>query len=171
MRYVGLDLSTKTGLVILDESGQVIKAEEITTKEKSDPQRMIILTEKIMSKLKDDDVIAIEGFSYGSRGRGVSLQFGYGYAVRIALFTANKPFLIVTPSQVKKYATGKGNSSKDNMILPMFKKWGFEHDSDNVRDAYVLAKIAFDLKVDKEIELKKYESEILRDLRKDGVVK
>ena len=171
MRYVGLDLSTKTGLVILDESGQVIKAEEITTKEKNDPQRMIILTEKIMSHLKDDDVIAIEGFSYGSRGRGISFQFGYGYAVRIALFTANKPFLIVTPSQVKKYATGKGNSSKDNMILPIFKKWGFEHDSDNVRDAYVLAKIAFDLKADKEIELKKYESEILRDLRKDGVVK
>lgn len=169
MRYVGLDLSTKTGLVILDESGQVVKAEEITTKEKNDPQRMIILTEKIMSNLKDDDVIAIEGFSYGSRGRGVSFQFGYGYAVRIALFTANKPFLIVTPSQVKKYATGKGNSSKDNMILPMFKKWGFEHDSDNVRDAYVLAKIAFDLKTDKEIELKKYESEILTDLRKNEV--
>ena len=168
MRYVGLDLSTKTGLVILDESGQVIKAEEITTKEKNDPQRMIILTEKIMSHLKDDDVIAIEGFSYGSRGRGISFQFGYGYAVRIALFTANKPFLIVTPSQVKKYATGKGNSSKDNMILPIFKKWGFEHDSDNVRDAYVLAKIAFDLKTDKEVELKKYESEILRDLQKRG---
>ena len=169
MRYVGLDLSTKTGLVILDESGQVVKAEEITTKEKNDPQRMIILTEKIMSNLKDDDVIAIEGFSYGSRGRGVSFQFGYGYAVRIALFTVNKPFLIVTPSQVKKYATGKGNSSKDNMILPMFKKWGFEHDSDNVRDAYVLAKIAFGLKTDKEIELKKYESEILTDLRKNEV--
>ena|SRR5699024_974711 len=165
MRYVGLDLSTKTGLVILDESGQVIKAEEITTKEKSDPQRMIILTEKIMSKLKDDDVIAIEGFSYGSRGRGVSFQFGYGYAVRIALFTANKPFLIVTPSQVKKYATGKGNSSKDNMILPIFKKWGFEHDSDNVRDAYVLARIGYDMHSDG--DLLKYEKEIINDLRKE----
>lgn len=167
MRYVGLDLSTKTGLVILDESGQVIKAEEITTKEKNDPQRMIILTEKIMSNLKDDDVIAIEGFSYGSRGRGISFQFGYGYAVRIALFTANKPFSIVTPSQVKKYATGKGNSSKDNMILPIFKKWGFEHDSDNVRDAYVLAKIAFDLKTDKETQLKGYQKGIINDLLKN----
>ena len=171
MRYVGLDLSTKTGLVILDKSGQVIKAEEITTKEKNDPQRMIILTEEIMSNLKEDDVIAIEGFSYGSRGRGISFQFGYGYAVRIALFTANKPFLIVTPSQVKKYATGKGNSSKDNMILPIFKKWGFEHDSDNVRDAYVLAKIAFDLKTDKETKLKGYQEGIINDLRKNEVIK
>src|SRR5699024_7359548 len=166
MRYVGLDLSTKTGLVILDESGQVVKAEEITTKEKNDPQRMIILTEKIMSNLKDDDVIAIEGFSYGSRGRGISFQFGYGYAVRIALFTANKPFSIVTPSQVKKYATGKGNSSKDNMILPIFKKWEFEDDSDNVRDAYVLSQIAYVMKSDKAIQLTKYELEIINDLRK-----
>ena len=166
MRYVGLDLSTKTGLVILDESSQVIKAEEITTKEKNDPQRMIILTEKIMSNLKDDDIIAIEGFSYGSRGRGISFQFGYGYAVRSALFEASKPYLIVTPSQVKKYATGKGNSPKDNMILPIFKKWGFEHESDNVRDAYVLARIAFDLKSDKKTKLKGYQKGIIDDLLK-----
>lgn len=169
MRFVGIDLSTKTGLVILDEFGDVLEEKEITSKIKTDPERMIDLTEQLLDHLKPDDVIAIEGFSYGSRGRGVSFQFGYGYAVRIALYMEGIPFLIVTPSQVKKYATGKGNSSKDNMILPIFKKWGFEHDSDNVRDAYVLAKIAFNLKMDKEVELKKYESEILTDLRKNEV--
>ena len=116
MRFVGIDLSTKTGLVILDESGQVQTAKEITSKVKKDPERMIDLTEQLLEHLEDDDVIAIEGFSYGSRGRGMSFQFGYGYAVRIAMWTANKPYLIVTPSQLKKYATGKGNSSKDNKI-------------------------------------------------------
>lgn len=163
MRFVGIDLSTKTGLVILDESGQVQTAKEITSKIKTDPERMIDLTEQVLSHLKDDDVIAIEGFSYGSRGRGVSFQFGYGYAVRIALYMEGIPFLIVTPSQVKKYATGKGNSSKDNMILPIFKRWGFEHDSDNVRDAYVLAQIARATK--KELELTKFQQEIIDDLR------
>lgn len=163
MRFVGIDLSTKTGLVILDESGQVQTAKEITSKVKKDPERMIDLTEQLLEHLEDDDVIAIEGFSYGSRGRGMSFQFGYGYAVRIAMWTANKPYLIVTPSQLKKYATGKGNSSKDNMILPIYKKWGFEHDSDNVRDAYVLAQIARATK--KELELTKFQQEIIDDLR------
>jgi len=170
MRFVGIDLSTKTGLVILDKSGQVAHEEEITSN-KTDPLRMIEIVSKVTKHLNKEDVIAIEGFSYGSRGRGISFQFGLGHALRIALYRQGYDYLIVTPGQVKKYATGKGNSSKDNMILPIYKKWGFEHDSDNVRDAYVLAKIAFDLKTDKEIELKKYESEILRDLQKNEVIK
>ena len=163
MRFVGIDLSTKTGLVILDRFGEVITAKEITSKIKTDPERMIDLTEQLLDHLKPNDVIAIEGFSYGSRGRGMSFQFGYGYAVRIALYMEGIPFLIVTPSQVKKYATGKGNSSKDNMILPIFKKWGFEHDSDNVRDAYVLAQIASATRLKR--NLTQFQQEIIDDLR------
>src|SRR5690625_7608583 len=109
MRIVGIDLSTKTGLVILDEFGEVITAKELTSKIKKDPERMIDLTEQIIDHLQDDDVIAIEGFSYGSRGRGVSFQFGYGYAVRIALYMEGITLLVVTTSQARKYATGKAN--------------------------------------------------------------
>jgi crossover junction endodeoxyribonuclease RuvC len=28
------------------------------------------------------------------------------------------------------------------MVLPIYKRWGFEHNSDNVRDAFVLAQMA-----------------------------
>ncbi|WP_052000945.1 hypothetical protein [Gracilibacillus halophilus] len=42
---------------------------------------------------------------------------------------------------MKKFITGDGNASKDNLILPLYKKFKYEHDSDNVRDAYVLAQI------------------------------
>src|SRR5690554_6021992 len=113
MRFVGIDLSTKTGLVILDESGNVLTEKEITSKIKSDPERMIDLTEQVLSHLEKNDVIAIEGFSYASRGKGVSFQFGYGYSVQIELYKRDFDFLIVSPSQVKKFATGRGNSSKD----------------------------------------------------------
>lgn len=164
MRFVGIDLSTKTGLVILDEFGEVHTAKEITSKIKTDPERMIDLTEKVMSHVNDNDIIAIEGFSYGSRGRGIGFQFGYGYAVRTAMYTADRQYLIVTPSQVKKYATGKGNTSKDNMAVPIFKKWEFEHESDNVRDAYVLAQIAYAMH--NETETTKYQREIISDLKK-----
>lgn len=159
MRYVGLDLSTKTGLVILDEFGNVLTEKEITSKIKTDPQRMIDLTEQVLNHLKKDDVIAIEGFSYGSRGKGMSFQFGYGYSVQIALYTNDYDYLIVTPSQVKKFATGKGNASKDNMILPIYKKWGYEHESDNVRDAFVLAQIARATK--NNLNLTNYQKEVI----------
>src|SRR5690606_40713206 len=102
MRFVGLDLSTNNGLVIIDESGNVLIEKEITSKVEEDPQRMIDLTEQVLAHLKKDDVIAIEGFSYGSRGKGVAFQFGYGYSVQIALYTNDFDYLVVTPSQVKK---------------------------------------------------------------------
>ena len=165
MRFVGLDLSTKTGLVILDESGNVLTEKEITSKIKKDPQRMIDLTEQVLSHLEKDDVIAIEGFSYGSRGKGIAFQFGYGYSVQIALYTNDFNYLIVTPSQVKKFATGKGNASKDNMILPIYKKWKYEHESDNVRDAFVLAQIARATKTS--VELAKYQKEVINSLNKE----
>lgn len=163
MRYVGLDLSTKTGLVIIDESGNVLTEKEITSKIKKDPQRMIDLTEQVLSHLEKDDIIAIEGFSYGSRGKGMSFQFGYGYSVQIALYTNDYDYLIVTPSQVKKFATGKGNASKDNMILPIYKKWGYEHESDNVRDAFVLAQIAIATR--SKLNLTNYQKEVIEVIR------
>lgn len=167
MRFVGLDLSTKTGLVIIDESGNVLTEKEITSKVKEDPQRMIDLTEQVLSHLEKDDVIAIEGFSYGSRGKGVSFQFGYGYSVQIELYKRDFDFLIVSPSQVKKFATGKGNASKESMILPIYKRWGYEHESDNVRDAFILAQIARATKIN--TKLTKYQKEIIDALKKGAV--
>ena len=164
MRFVGLDLSTKTGLVIIDESGAVITEKEITSKVKEDPQRMIDLTEQVLAHLEKDDIIAVEGFSYGSRGRGVAFQYGYGYSVQIALYTNDFKYLIVTPSQVKKFATGLGNASKESMILPIYKRWGYEHESDNVRDAFILAQIARATKIN--TELTKFQKEIIDTLKK-----
>ena len=159
--YIGIDLSTKTGIVQIGAHGNVQLAKEITSSKK-DPERMIEIVESVMEIIAPDSKIAIEGFSYGSRGQGMSFQFGLGYALRIELCKRNIPFLIVTPSQVKKYATGKGNTSKDNMILPIYRNWGFEHDSDNVRDAYVLARIMYDMEMGARFE---YQKSILADLQ------
>src|SRR5690606_8927659 len=164
MRFVGLDLSTKTGLVIIDELGNVLTEKEITSKIKSDPERMIDLTEKVLAHLEKGDVIAIEGFSYGSKGRGVAFQYGYGYAVQIALYKNDFNYLIVTPSQVKKFATGLGNANKESMILPIYKKWGYEHESDNVRDAFILAQIARATKTS--VKLTKVQKEIIDAIKK-----
>lgn len=161
MKFVGIDLSTKTGLVILDEFGQVAHEEEITSN-KTDPSRMIEIIDQVMQHINKKDIIAIEGFSYGSRGRGIDFQFGLGHAMRIKLFEQGYDYLIVTPSQVKKYATGKGNTSKDNMILPIYKRWNYEHESDNVRDAFVLSQIAYATK--KDITLTRFQQEIINDL-------
>jgi crossover junction endodeoxyribonuclease RuvC len=140
MRYVGIDPSTKTGIVVMDETREWTK--EITSKIKRDPERFIDLTTQILDWLSEGDRICIEGFSYGSKGKGVSTQYGIGWLIRAELIRNGYTYIDVPPTSVKKFATGKGNTKKDEMVLPIYKKWGFEHASDNVRDAFVLAQMA-----------------------------
>jgi crossover junction endodeoxyribonuclease RuvC len=143
MRYVGIDPSTKTGLVILNEYGKAVVQEEIKPKSNKDPQRFIEIAREIMKHLiRRDEPICIEGFSYGSKGKGVSTQYGLGWVIRAELINNGFNYIEVPPTSVKKFATGKGNTKKDEMVLPIYKRWGFEHTSDNVRDAFVLAQMA-----------------------------
>lgn len=48
MRFVGIDPSTKTGFVALDEDGQVLVAKELTGVGKEDPKRMATLIDEVM---------------------------------------------------------------------------------------------------------------------------
>src|SRR5690625_5242216 len=95
----------------------------------------------------------------------MDIQFGIVQYDRNTLYKNGVDYTIVAPSQVKKFATGKGNASKDNMLLPIYKNWGYEHESDNVRDAYVLAQIARSLHHN--VDLYKYKEKIIKDVKKE----
>lgn len=66
-------------------------------------------------------------------------------AVRIALYHALKDPgrypLRVPPTMVKKYATGKGNAKKNEVMLSVYQHWGVEFADDNMADSYVIARI------------------------------
>lgn len=141
-RFVGIDPSSKTGLTILDKDGNYLDGMEITSEDLDKTAKIDSIVSDIMDNLELDDVIAIEGFSFGSKGKGVDFQYGLGHAIRLELYREGLKWLEVSPSQVKKFATGNGNMAKDNMVIPIYKHWGFEHPSNNVRDAFVLAQIA-----------------------------
>lgn len=164
IRYVGVDPSTLCGLVIL-EDGKAVLADEKTSKIAKDPERFVDITKQVVSQLKQGDCVLIEGFSYGSKGRGVSVQYGIGWTLRVLLKLKGFEYIVVTPSQLKKFASGKGNTKKENLVLPIYKKWGFEHESDNVRDAYVLARIGEALNED--VELTNYQKEVVDVIKKD----
>jgi crossover junction endodeoxyribonuclease RuvC len=145
MRYVGIDPSTKTGFVALDENGEVVKAKELIGIGDKDPKRITTLVQEVTSHVKKGDQIGIEGFSYNSKGRGIGFQFGVGYAFRIALYSRNHSYREITPGQLKKFATGNGNAAKENMVQPILETWGYTHNSDNVLDAFILAKIMYSI--------------------------
>ena len=145
MRYVGIDPSLSTGLLIIQD-GRVQTEEEIKTKTAIEPERFMIIANHIIQHLQEGDIICIEGFSYGSKGRGVSTQYGMGWIIRAELKRNGYNYYEIAPGALKKFATGKGNTSKDEMVLPIYKRWGYEGKTDNIRDAFILAKIAEGLK-------------------------
>jgi len=68
--------------------------------------------------------------------------------VRLAIFDFfeegdNRRFpLKIPPMTLKKYAAGKGNAKKQEMLLQIYKRWGIEFNDDNAADSYGLARLA-----------------------------
>lgn len=166
VRYVGVDPSLSgTGLVILDEDGQVVEAVSLKAGKEDDPLRFMEVTKRIRKHLNPaTDKVLIEGFSLGSRGAGVSKMFGIGWTIRIMLTEEVFQWQEVPPTSLKKFASNKGNAKKEDLVLPVYKKWGFETVSNDILDAYVLSKMAWSMYNPE--NLLTYEEEVLKKIKK-----
>lgn len=153
MRFIGLDPSTKTGFVALDESGQVLRAKELTGTGKKDPMRMITLIDEVMDHMQKGDMIAIEGFGFATQ-QGIQLG-GIGWGLRMHLTRRGFKYHEVAPNAVKKFVSVTGwtgevgskkrltGAQKKKAVMAAAKDhYGFSNKSDNIVDAYILAQIA-----------------------------
>ena len=62
--------------------------------------------------------------------------------VKLELYERDKIFpLQVSPMTLKKFAAGKGNAKKQEMLMQMYKRWGVEFSDDNAADSYALARL------------------------------
>ena len=84
--------------------------------------------------------VAMEGYAYGSQMANMLGELGG--MVKMTLRDFGVYPLIVPPTNLKKYVTGKGNGlSKSQMLLYVFKKWDADITDDNAADSYALAKL------------------------------
>ena len=97
--------------------------------------------------------VVIEGISYGSSIRTKSIfdLAGLNYMIRYKLITRDTQHLnlsIATPSNIKKYATGKGNANKES-IMTIFKYIFPEMQNipklDDIADSYFMAMFSRDI--------------------------
>ena len=63
---------------------------------------------------KSDVIVLIEDYSFGSKGKVFNLAENCGI-LKYMLYKAGYKFFTVPPTVVKKYATGKGNATKEKM--------------------------------------------------------
>ena len=158
VKFVGLDLSlTNSGVCVIGEEGKVLDIDSV----KTDPcgstiEERFARYRKIASKLwkivkhvkGDIASVAVENFSYGSKGRIIQIVES-GTLVRYCFIKGGvNMFIEVAPIQLKKYllgkVKGKGAAIKNVMCREVFRKFGEEIDDDNQVDAFILAHIARD---------------------------
>ncbi|UHA74423.1 hypothetical protein [Paenibacillus sp. 481] len=154
MRYVGIDPATKTGLVVLNSSGELLKAAELLGEGSTSVRRIRMLANEVFQKIKNGDVVCIEGFALAARDTN-KVASGNGWAARMAVDRHELHYIEVGTSQLKKFVNvsqwsgQKGSKQrlsnkavKQLVIESVFQHWGFSTKSDNIADAFVLAKIA-----------------------------
>lgn len=170
--YLGLDLSlTGTGVVLIDREGDVIHAATIKNKLRG-MERLKFIEGEIEYILRCNATIniAIEGYAMGIR-TGQSFSIGeLGGVIKLLLYEWKKPFVIVSPTSLKKFVLGKGVGDKDMIIMNVYKRWGFEAKTSDEADALVLAYISREL--DRNTgNLPKYQEEVLEVIRNPPVKK
>lgn len=93
------------------------------------------------------DLIVMEGYGYGSMTGNAQAELGG--VIRLFLyehhFHVGDNVIIVAPTSLKKFATGKGNAEKETMRAYALKHYGFDdlEVKDDVVDAFFLAQIGY----------------------------
>ncbi|MGG7510871.1 hypothetical protein [Plantibacter sp. YIM 135249] len=144
---VGIDLSlTSTGLAIWD--GESVRTSVIKSKtDAGTVESFLDRTAGIASAIENEadlhasDLIVIEGLSMHSKSSSLDKIFGNWWLCLSQLAPqVDSPVVIVTPSQRAMYATGKGNASKDTVLLAVARRYPDVPIKDNNEaDALVLA--------------------------------
>jgi Holliday junction resolvasome RuvABC endonuclease subunit len=113
MKIIGLDLSLKStgvsdGLNLTD----VIRTHDSLRSH----ERIAYLWSHIADWTFGADLVMVEGPAFGSAANqgGEELSWLRGEATR-RLWVAGTPYVVVPPSNLKMFATGKGNASKDEV--------------------------------------------------------
>lgn len=135
MKIIGLDVSlTSTGYCVNGQVG-AIHSKQFGC------ERMVEIRDTVAKLTADADAIAIEGFSMGSKNSRAHDIGGLGWVVRIKLFEMGIKYVEIPPTNLKKFALGKGVGSKDEVVSAISAKTGIVFSgkgANDMCDAWVL---------------------------------
>jgi len=167
---VGLDMSlSATGFCL--KRGCSISIETIKTTPRTCPNdlaRLRYIVDKVMERIPSDvHMICIEDvFTPQMRGQtGAAIELAkLAGIIRLALYEAGYPFYVVSPSQIKKYVTGKGTAQKSIIIREVYKRWGIDAKDDNQADACAMAHVAECLVMRQFDDIPKFQVETIKKI-------
>ncbi|MGF6356724.1 crossover junction endodeoxyribonuclease RuvC [Paenibacillus sp. 4624] len=161
MRFLGIDPATKTGLVALDIDGNILEQIELKGKGPAakggiSVEQLVSLENQLFGILEPGDEIMIEQPAMGTQ-KGVTTGMIHG-GLRTMIHRKGMAFNEINPNSTKKYVSVTGwtgevgnkrrlkDKEKKAAVAEAAKSmFGFSHKSDNVTDAYIIARAAVNL--------------------------
>lgn len=139
MNILAIDLSlTATGYAIGATSGILLPPKGL---DRGEARLDWILRQVLQLAASGEAEIAIlEGYSYASAN--VAHQLGeLGGVVRWGLYRRGVPYVEIAPGTLKKFAAGRGNAKKPEMLAAAIKRLGYQGHDDNEVDALWLQQV------------------------------
>ena len=169
--FLGIDQSLRsTGVAVVSED-QIDKfTGTVEPKKLVGVERLSVIRQglrKILGAYPDKiHFAALEGYAYDV-GAGRVFELGeVGGLVKMALWDAAIPFIIVPPTSLKQFVAGNGSATKEQMRLAVQQKWGIDLDQNDECDAFGLAQVARAFFLNKGTT--RSELEVLKKLRDAG---
>lgn len=139
MKILGLDLSTKAGVCVVESGKTVLYGEEVEFKKQTGWERVSSIAAAIMEVHGEykPDLVVIEQLFIGHTSSAIILA-EINTVVRYFLWQEGIEYIDVPATSLKKWLTGKGNAQKDVMMLEVYKQFGYSAKTNNVADAVAL---------------------------------
>lgn len=148
MRIVGLDLSlSSTGVAgITDGKPWCDRIRTGPDARHAGLLRMRVIRERVLSfVLPGPDLVLVEGLAVGSQTGQHLTRAGMWHLVMDAIDARGIPWVPIPPATLKKYATGKGNAGKDEVLAAVIRRFPTaEVRGNDEADALMLAAMGAD---------------------------
>ena len=144
---VGLDLSlTGSGIAFPSGHTQVVASKGSATASLDDRAKRIgKLVEEILDVVEGTDLVVVEAPAFSRTQGSQHDRSGLWWLVVMGLHWSKVAVAEVAPTARAKYATGKGNAGKDEVIAAVVRRFPtFTGSNNNAADALVLCAMGLD---------------------------
>lgn len=147
MRILAIDPSLRsTGICTLNDTS-LIESSHILTHDLRGMVRLGYIAHRVHSMLLvKPDLIVMEGYAMGIRGGRVFDIGELGHAIKQVLYNSGVETIIVPPTSMKKFVTGKGNAKKDQIQNSLLLDWDIDITQEDEADACGLALYGYYIK-------------------------
>lgn len=173
MKVFGCDFGLrKSGVVVLNDQYQIESQNLIKIPQHVKGAQRLVDIEKgfdaILSSYQGQHIeVFVEGYAYGAKYQRESLA-ELGGVIRRYLHLAEIDFWVIPPTSLKLFVTGNGKAKKNYMKKCTKDNWGEIFKSDDVCDAYGLARLGMEVLIGiKDPRLTLRQTTVITDIAKN----